>query len=234
MARQKIVMKVLGAAATLALLGAPAARADDPPVALALRAGTPGIGLDLDVALGGWFGARVGYSYFSINHNVNSSSNNYDGKLTLSIPTGLIDWYVFKGGFHVTAGVAANGTKIDVTGKPNAQGNYTLNGNTYPAADVASLAGTAKFGHSAAPYIGIGWGNPTHGSDRWHFQFDIGAIYGGTPKVALNAVCAAAISGTATCTQLQSDAVVEQNNLVGNVNELKWWPVINFGVAVRL
>jgi len=226
---------VTGAAlVALACLAAPASSsAAAPDFAMALRAGTPGVGLDLDFGLSPMFGVRVGYSGFDINHSVDTSDVDYSGKLKLSMGTALVDWYPFAGVFHLTAGAAFNSTKLDVAGQPSA-GTYTINGDTYNSSQIGSLTGQLKFGNSVAPYVGFGWGNPTGADGHIHFLLDVGVIYGGTPSVSLTAECgSAAPSGSPVCDQAQSDVVTEQQKLRNKADILQWYPVLNFGVAVR-
>jgi hypothetical protein len=222
------------AALALACLAAPASSsAATPDFAVTLRAGTPGIGLDLDLGLSPMFDVRVGYSAFNINHSIDTSDVDYSGKLKLSMGTALLDWYPFEGVFHLTAGVAANNTKLDVVGQPSA-GTYTINGNTYTSSQIGSLTGQLKFGNSVAPYVGFGWGNPTGADGHVHLLLDIGAIYGGTPNVSLTAQCgSAAPSGSPVCDQAQTDVVTEQQKLRNKADFLQWYPVLNLGVAVR-
>jgi hypothetical protein len=226
-----------GVAATglmLVWLAAPhAAAAADPDFALAVRAGTPGVGLDLDLGLSPSFGMRLGFAGLNVNHTINTSDVDYDGRLKLRTITGLLDWYVFQGGFHLTAGVAGNGTKLDVVGQPN-QGSYTINGTTYASSQLGSLSGELKFGNSVAPYVGLGWGNPAGENGRIHFLFDVGAIYGGAPTVSLTAQCGpAAPSGSALCNQIQANVATEEQKLVSKADILRWYPMVSLGVAVR-
>lgn len=224
---------VSAAALMLACLAAPAASAATPDFAVAVRAGTPGVGLDLDLGLSPMFGVRVGYSAFNINHSLNTSDVDYRGKLKLSMGTALLDWYPFEGVFHLTAGAAINGTKLDVVGQPNA-GTYTINGTTYTSSQIGSLTGQLKFGNSVAPYVGFGWGNPTRTNGHVHFLFDVGAIYGGTPTVSLSAQCgSAAPPGSPGCDQAQADVATEQQKLRHKADILQWYPVVNLGIAVR-
>jgi len=217
--------------AVLAAPGAsPAATAD---FALAVRAGTLGAGLDLDLGLAPSFGVRVGFAGFNINHNVDTSDVSYDGRLKLQTVTGLLDWYVLEGGFHLTAGIAGNDTRLDVVGKPS-QGTYTINGNTYSSSQLGSLSGELKFGNSVSPYIGLGWGNPAGENGRVHFLFDVGAIYGGTPSVSLTAQCGpAAPPGSALCGRAQSDLALEKDRLRRKADFLRWYPVVSLGIGVR-
>ena len=226
---------VIGAAAlALACLVTPVSSlAATPDFALAVRAGTPGLGLDLDLGLSPSFGMRVGFSGFNINHDIDTSDVDYDGRLKLQTVTGLLDWYVFSGGFHLTAGVAGNDTKLDVVGQPN-QGTYTINGNTYSSSQLGSLTGQLKFGNSVSPYVGLGWGNPAGEDGRIHFLFDVGAIYGGTPSVTLTATCgAAAPAGSPICNQAQSGLASEEAQLRHKADILRWYPMVSLGIGVR-
>jgi hypothetical protein len=210
------------------------ASAAGPDMAVALRAGTSGVGLDYDVALGRYFSVRLGYSGLDYHRSANTSDVDYAGQLKLSMPAALVNWNVFGGGFHLSAGAVGGGTKLDVTGHPSGSGSYTLNGHTYTSADVGSLTGELKFGHSVSPYVGLGWGNAVGENGHWHFLVDLGAIYGGTPMVSLTAVCgSAAPAGSAECNQLQSDVQTEKAKLVSDANILRWYPVATVGVAYR-
>lgn len=217
----------------LACLAVPAASAATPDVGVAVRAGTPGVGLDLDLGFSPSFGMRVGFAGFNVNHNVDTSDVDYDGRLKLREVTGLLDWYVFSGGFHLTAGVASNSTKLDVVGQPS-QSTYTINGSTYSSSQLGSLTGELKFGNSVSPYVGFGWGNPAGESGHVHFLFDVGAIYGGTPSVTLNAQCGpAAPSGSSVCDQAQSDVASEEAKLRHKADILQWYPMVSLGIGVR-
>lgn len=229
-ARSSIAAAVLA----LACLAAPAAsRAATPDFAVAVRAGTLGAGLDLDLGLSPSFGMRVGFAGFNINHNVDTSDIDYNGRLQLRTVTGLFDWYVMDGGFHLTAGVAGNDTKLNVAGQPS-QGTYTIDGNTYTSSQLGSLSGQLKFGNSVSPYVGFGWGNPAGENSRVHFLFDVGAIYGGTPGVTLTAQCGpAAPTGSPVCNQAQGDVASEEAKLRHKADILQWYPVVSLGVGIR-
>ncbi len=220
------------AAAVLAGATTSWAGAATPDMAVAVRAGTTGIGLDYDIALGSSVSARIGYSGFDYDHGVDTADVQYNGNLKLSMASGLIDWYAFHGGFRVSVGAVGGDTRLDITGHPSAGGIYTLNGHSYTAADVGSLTGQVKFGNPVSPYVGIGWGNPVGAQHHLHFLVDVGAIYGGTPAIALAAACGSAV-GSAACTQLQSDVTAEKAKLRHDVSIVQWYPVLDVGLAYR-
>lgn len=217
----------------IALVMLPRVSAAAPRVAMALRAGTPGVGLDLDFGLSREWGVRFGYSAFDLNHSVSTTDVDYHGRLKLGIATALLDWYPFRGVFHLSGGLADQMTRLDVVGQPS-QGAYTLDGTTYTTQQIGSLTGEAKFAHPVGPYLGFGWGNPTASTGRVHFLLDIGAIYGGAPQVTLAAQCgSAAPPGSPLCAAAQSDLQVERQRLQHKLDVLDWYPVVNLGVAVR-
>lgn len=225
---------VAAAALAFGCLAAPVTSpAATPDLGMAVRAGTLGAGLELDLGLSPAFGMRIGFAGFNIDHNIDTSDVDYDGRLKLRTVTGLLDWYVLSGGFHLTAGVAGNDTKLDVVGRPS-RGTYTIDGNTYSSSQLGSLSGQLKFGDSVSPYLGFGWGNPAGESSRVHFLFDVGAIYGGAPTVTLSAQCGpAAPTGSSVCSQAQSDVVSEEAKLRHKADILRWYPVVSLGIGVR-
>ena len=81
--------------------------------------------------------------------------------------------------------------------------------------------------------MGIGWGNPFLGGPLT-FSADLGAIYGGTPRVSLSAQCGvAAPPGSAACTQVQNSLAGERALLASDVTIAKWYPVLNLGLSLR-
>jgi hypothetical protein len=224
---------LLAAGALLACSAFSTANADESSIAAAVRVGTPGYGLELDVGFADRFAARLGYSFLDWNHSITDTDLRYDGRLKINNASLLFDWYVTGGGFHITAGATSGGVKVDATGRPSG-GTYELNGTTYTAAQVGSISGHVEFGNSVAPYVGVGWGNPIDKAGRLSFLFDIGAMYGGTPDVTLNVTCGtAAPEGTALCTRLKQDVAAEKHDLEDNVELARWYPVVNLGVAYR-
>jgi hypothetical protein len=76
----------------------------------------------------------------------------------------------------------------------------------------------------SAPYLGIGWGNAAVGK-RVGFLFDLGVLRQGSGDVTLfsNFV-------------LVDPADIEQEivELEDDIDDYELWPVISFGVAIRL
>jgi hypothetical protein len=192
-----------------------------------LRIGTTGLGADFGWELAPTLGARIGVSGGQYNTHVDSGDVRYDSKLKLANANFFLDWSPL-GPFRITAGIIPNNNKIDVTGEPQG-GTFTFNGNTYTAAQIGSLTGEVKPGTSAAPYLGIGYGNVwTRGVN---FYFDLGVMFQGSPKATLNLTCGPAAT-PGQCAQAQGDVAAEQARLEDNLKKFKYFPVANIGITI--
>jgi hypothetical protein len=201
-------------------------------VGVGLRAGTLGVGGDVDFGVNSFLTARIGFSGFSLDHTVDTSDATYSGKLKLSIPSAMLDVFPFANGFRFTGGVIVTGPKIDAVGRPASGGVYTLNGNQYTSSELTSLTGELKFNNSVAPYLGLGYGNVAAPGNHFTFLFDLGATYGGKPDVTLNAACSPSVP-SAVCEQLATDVDAERLKLQSDVSILKWYPVVSLGLGYR-
>ena len=192
------------------------------------RAGTTGLGADVGFSLVPTLSARLGYSGLSYSRTVDVTDVEYDGRLRLSNLNLLLDFSPLPGTFRITGGLIFNDNKVDVTGRPTG-GTFTLNGNVYPAAAIGSLSGTVKSGNSAAPYLGIGYGNVA--GLGVNFYFDLGVMFQGTTSASLAATCGAAVPAS-VCSQVQRDVAAEQARLQDQISGFKYYPVANIGVTI--
>jgi hypothetical protein len=192
-----------------------------------LRIGTTGIGADFGWEIAPTLGGRIGLSGGSLSRDVSTDDVDYDAKLKLANANLFLDWSPL-GPFRLTAGVIPNNNKVDLTGEPRG-GTFTINGVPYTAAQVGSLNGTVKPGHSVAPYLGIGYGNVwTKGVN---FYFDLGVMFMGSPKVTLNAACGPALNAT-DCATLQANVETERRKVEDKVKKFEYYPVANIGITI--
>jgi hypothetical protein len=193
-----------------------------------LRIGTTGLGGDIGWEMAPTLGGRVGLSAGSWSSSLDSGDVHYDAKLKLGNLNAFLDWSPL-GPFRISAGLIANNNKVDVTGQPSGSGTYTMNGNTYTAAEIGTLNGTVKPGHSVAPYLGIGYGNVwTKGVN---FYFDLGVMFQGSPKASLSVTCGPAAT-PGQCAAAQNDAAAEQTRLEDSLKKFKYFPVANIGITI--
>jgi hypothetical protein len=206
-------------------------------VALGARLGTPGFGLEATAAVVKGVNVRVGANFggFSYSSPLNLSSRNvaadidFNADLHLRSFVGLVDLHPGGGGFRFTGGIVRNNNRITLDATLTA--SVTINDETYSAADVLGITADTTLGAKWVPYAGIGYGNPVS-AKRVTFLVDLGVFFQGQPNVILTARGPAA--GTPRLTDDLNAAAndVNQNDL--NKSYFKYYPVISFGVAVKL
>ncbi|MEA1674896.1 hypothetical protein [Nitrospirillum sp. BR 11163] len=182
---------------------------------------TLGLGAEVDARFDDRFGLRLNANGFSFSANHTVRDVRYDGDATLESFGLLADLHPFGDGWRVTAGARLNLNEVDLKGTPR-NATYTIHGMTYTASEVGSLNGKIAF-NRFAPYVGVGYEGAV--ADHWHFGFDLGAMYHGTPKVSLDA------SGPVTTTpDFESRLDAERQELRDDVKDYSWYPVLSLTV----
>lgn len=216
---------VIALAATLAAASAQA----EIGMAVTADLGTTGAGVHVVLPMERTLNGRFGINYLSHDFDKRTGGINYEAKAKLQTFDVLFDWYVLDNSvFRLTGGVMYNGNEVTGRARPNANGQYLINGRGYMAADVGNLDADIDF-QKAAPYIGIGWGNALTPNKRWNFNADLGAFYQG--KAHVNLVSRGCSSSRVTCTVLASDVAREEARLTEELSDHKFFPVLRASVS---
>ena len=195
-------------AAMMAAISVPAFAGTDVDVHIS----TLGYGLDVGFqAPDSSVVTRVGLNQFSKTYTTTSNSVNYEGKLKLSSADLLLDWHLFNGVTHLTAGLVYNNNKVDLT----STGSYTINGHPYSG----TLNSTVTF-NKVAPYLGFGWSGQAKNTGL-SFKSDFGVLFQGKPK--------STVSTTAAVTA--ADLATAQSELDDSLKNFRYYPVISFGIG---
>ncbi len=179
-----------------------------------VRIGTTGLGVDVATKIAPLLDARVGYSGGSWGYDASTSNVNYTGDVKLSNLNALLDFHPLGPLFRLSGGVIFNKNKYEATGTVSGQ--------------PGSFDAKVESGKTAAPYLGIGWGNVAGAGIN--FYADLGVMFMGTPKATITANCAG-LSG-AQCSALQNQTATEQQNLQDKLDRFKAYPVLNIGVTI--
>ena len=193
----------------LALVAAGSAQA----AGIGVRVGTTGLGADVAWDVAPTLSARLGYSGGSLDYDTSTSAVSYDGKVKFSSINTFLDFAPLGPLFRLTGGFVFSDSKYDVVGN---------------AAGGISVSGTVEPGKSAAPYLGIGYGNVS--GLGVNFYADLGVMVQGSPRASLTANCGS-LSGAA-CTTLQSQVAAEQRRLEDKLDNFRYYPVLNLGLTV--
>lgn len=204
--------------AITSVLASPVALAD---LGLGVKAGTLGLGVEGTIGLTTGLNLRAGLNSFSYNYSDSASGVNYDVDLDLKSYALLLDWHPFAGSFKLTAGVLSNGNGATMSGTPT--GSVTIGNTTYPASAVGQLHGEVDF-KSAAPYVGIGWGNAAGKARGLGVGFEIGVLFQGAPEVTLTSTNPAVS---------QNDLDAEAREIEDDLSGFKSYPVISFGLSYQ-
>jgi hypothetical protein len=218
----KMSLAILGLFGSLGMVNAYAGSLSD--VSVGLQVGTLGAGVVAAVPLTKDVAARIGVNGYNYNYNTTSNGVAYDGHLKLQSAEFFADWHPWGGSFRLTGGVLYNNNKFDLTGTPSG-GSYTFNGTVYTASQVGSVNANVDF-NKVAPYIGFGWGDNSQTAGL-HFTSDIGVAYQGSPKATITA------TGAASNAQLASDVQASQAKLQSDLNNFRFYPVIEMGLVYR-
>lgn len=219
------IMKLVAAVVLIgALLVSPAViQAKD--ISVNLKAGTTGIGVEGEYSLNEYLGARLGGNYFKYSYDGTDDDVKYNYDLGLKTLSALIDYHPFKGSFRLSGGAFYNGNKLDATATSSA--SYNIGNSTYTGAQLGTLKGTIDY-KKFAPYAGLGWDTSFGKESGWGFVFEAGALFQGTPKVALSAD-----GPISTDLTFQQELALEQKNLQDDLDHYKVYPVVSLGVSYR-
>jgi hypothetical protein len=203
-----------------------------------------GIGFQTATNLNRHFNLRANGNYFNYTaSNISTEGFDVTAKLKMSSAGASLDYYPFHAGFRVSPGVLFyNQNHADATFVAASGTSFTLDNNTYYSASGANaVVGQGAFGlgnGSPAFTATTGWGNVIPASGRHlSFPFEIGAAFIKSPTVALNLsgfVCNAQgqnCVNVATDATAQSDLAAQVKKYQNDVNLLKTYPIVSFGVA---
>ncbi len=208
----------------IGVLLSPCAYPQESGWAVVAKVGTVGIGADVHRELvPKVLNLRVGASFFRYTADFRDQGISYEGKLKLGAVPVVLDVYPFKNWFRLGGGVFVNLNRVEATGKPDQQGQITINGHSYDFSELGQLNGKVEFDR-ASPYFGIGFGNPIKDHKHWGFYVDLGGIYHGRPDATLSA------SG-ALVPQLQADLKEQELRFENDARKYVFFPIVQFGIS---
>ncbi len=205
----------------LALSTVPAL-ADFPPMAIAGKVGTQGLGGDLTLGLTSNLNARIGISGldFSID-DYTASDVEYDASFDLFSYSALLDWYPFDNSFFISGGVVFPDIDAQLDATPSE--NVTIGDTTYTPAQVGTLSGKLTNDTDIAPYLGLGWGNALSEDKRLGLLMDLGVAFTDASHVTLSS------TGIVSAADLSK----EEADINSDLDDWKIYPVIALSLYYR-
>lgn len=195
-------------------------------VAVGLGIGTTGGIAEAQVEVTPNIQLRGGYNYLQYGVDDSYDDIRYDGDLNFSTMGAFVDFRPFANSFILTAGAYFGEKKLDLTALPGQ--TYQIGGQTYSAAQVGTLTGSADL-EDTAPFVGLGWDTTFQGDGNIGFKFIAGAVFTGSPDVELNST-----GGTlSNDPNFQSQLATEEQNLEDDIDSFKVYPVVQAGLTFR-
>ncbi len=188
-----------------------------------LKLGTLGAGVELAAAPLPSLGLRAGFNYATWKQTVLLDDANVEGRLRWQTIPLLVDWFPGRGGFRLSAGMMINGNRVDLSVSP--YDTIEMSGDEYV---LESLDGSIRFADTA-PYLGIGFGNPTGDPKHWYFSWNLGVLFHGRPIIRAQA--------TAADPRMQDEvdrALREEvESLEDELRSFRLYPVLSIGFSRR-
>lgn len=197
-------------------------------VALGVKVGTLGPGLEVTLEATNQVNVRFGVNYFKFGSDIEVDNNDYDLDIKLNSFTALADWYIIDSQFRFTGGAFINNNSLSGLALPS--NTYEIGNTIYTNAEVGVLRAEADF-KAIAPYIGVGWGNPLTDDSDWSFMFDVGVVFAGKPRIDITST-GGILSNNPL---LQADIARAEQDFrdEDDIKYLKYYPVVSVGLNYR-
>jgi hypothetical protein len=194
-------------------------------VAVGVKAGTLGMGIEVVTPLRSNLDGRLGFNYFSLDDSQDLTDIDYDIDLTLLTFSALLDWHPFGNSFRLSGGAFYNGNNADV--KSKAAGSVDIGNQTFFIGPADQVSGEVDF-RKFAPYLGFGWGNNFGNQNKIAVSLDFGLLFQGSGNVDLkvNGLLASAPGIDIALSQEESEAENE-------FDDYTYYPVISLGLSYR-
>ena len=206
-----------------------------------IRLSTLGPGAEAAVSVMRHLNVRGGVNFFQYDRNFNHDGVTYKGQLQLRSGEVHVDFYPFGHAFHISPGLLVyNGNAL--TGNANVPGGstFTLGSTTYTSDPTNPIAGKGKLDfRKAAPTALIGFGNLVPRSKHFSLNSEVGVVFQGAARTALNLTGNACDPAGLNCVNAATDPTVqanvaaEQTKINNKLSPFKYYPVISAGFGYR-
>lgn len=213
-------------------------------IALGVKFGLAGVGFDVATPLvPGRLNLRGGASFFSYSTTINSDNLNIAGAIKFQNAGIMADFFPFHGRFRVSGGVTVyNDTGLSATLSGTPGGTITLGNTNYYSDPANPLVGTGVFtfgGNNIVPRVTIGTGNMLPRKGRFTFESEVGIQYISQPTVVYTFTgegCAGynGITYSGCGAVAQADVTQEENNLQNDLTDLRFYPILSFGLSYKI
>ena len=213
-------------------------------LAVGVKFGLAGIGFDVATPLiPQRINLRGGASFLDYTPSTITTDNlNINGNIKFQNADAMVAWFPFHGSFRLSAGATIyNNTGLTATLSVPTGQSISLGNGTYYSDPRFPLSGNGVFtfgGNNAVPRTTIGFGNMLPRKGHFRLETEIGVQYFSAPTVQYTFTgngCPAANSPESSCGPVnQTDVTNEQNKLQNDLYDLKFYPILSFGLSYKI
>lgn len=194
------------------------------PFGVRVEGGTTGYGGALVYSASPKADVVIGYNGGSVSWSGDLDVNGVKYDLEMDNNTTYINAQLrpFANSFHVALGVGYTDNEYSVTGRPDGEGFYRIDGEKFNVSEVGTLTGKMSYKNDIVPYVGVGFSPAI--TTRFGLFGQVGAYYTGNPEVTLvgsNTSAAAA------------DAIANERRKIAEDDKYEWLPVAKLGATLR-
>ena len=193
------------------------------------------------------FNVRAGINAFDLGIEINETEFDYEGDLNLFNVSTIIDLHPFKGsGFRLSGGLIFGNNNIRGTADVSEQvadglGEVEIDGETIDIReldieDLATIDTDIEISNGVAPYFGIGGGNAVGEDKELGFWWNLGVVFGGSPKVETTSNISDDIPAELQAeVKASADEVLEdeEEDLETELDFLRFYPVVSLGFSYQ-
>lgn len=196
------------------------------PITAALNAGTPGVGAELQLALGPVFVLRAGVDTLGYDVDEGFGDVDYMGRMDFDTVSGFIDLHPFGNGFLISGGVYVGQRVIDLNARPTAP--VDIGGAKFTPGQVGTLSGRIKLS-DAAPFVGVGYDDAFTRRGRWGLRALAGVAWSQEPEVGLSSSGGTLSNDPVFRARLEQEA----RDIREQARDKGLFPVVQLGVTAR-
>ncbi len=229
--------KLLGLIICLMFFASPAGALD---IGIGAKVGTAGPGIDLSVGLTRTIAVRLSLTDFDIDDEEETvtvgdggAEGDIDAELGLDFGSNalLLDWYVFNGSFHLTAGMMRHNGGMDFSG--TLLSDIVVDGQALAANDiVGEIGGEIDLADSYQPYLGIGWGRKAGDGIGLSITVDVGVVLL-DPSADFTATVNPGGDNTLSQAELDQRLRDLEDDAETDLDSFEAWPIVSLGLNFR-
>ncbi len=220
-------------------------------LALGVKLGLGGFGFDVATPLvHQYLNLRGGASFLSYTPSTITTDNlNINGTIKFQNAAAMVDYFPFHGRFRLSGGATIyNNTGLTATLSVPTGQSFTVGGIDYYSEPYSGnnpagpIQGTGVFtfgGNKIVPRVTIGTGNMIPKKGHFTFESELGFQYFAAPTVQYTFTgtgCTTFVAGVySNCGPIKaSDVTNEQNNLQNDLTDLRFFPILSFGLSYKI